>query len=88
MERADLPAFLFSDTPCQSIEGNIQQAGFGTSLECTTFAYRQVGACRDFDLFDPTEAVADFEYQIGFIFGFDGLTQNWFDLLYFISTNA
>ena len=62
--------FLFSDTPCQSIEGDIQQAGFGTSLKCTTFAYRQVGACWDFDLFDPTEAVADFEYQIGFVFGF------------------
>ena len=66
-----MPAFLFADTFCQGIEGDIQQAGFGTSLKCTTFAYRQVGACRDFDLFDPTEAVADFEYQIGFVFGFD-----------------
>lgn len=63
MERADLPAFLFSDTPCQGIEGDIQQAGFGASLKCTTFAYRQVGACRDFDLFDPAESVADFEYN-------------------------
>ena len=58
-----MPAFLFSDTPCQSIEGDIQQAGFGASLKCTTFAYRQVGACRDFDLFDPAEAVADFEHE-------------------------
>ena len=67
----EVARFLFSDTPCQSIEGDIQQAGFGASLKCTTFAYRQVGACWDFDLFDPTEAVADFEYQIGFVFGFD-----------------
>ena len=66
-----MPAFLFLDTLCQSIEGDIQQAGFGTGLECTAFAYRQVGACRDFDLFDPAESVADFEHQIGFVFGFD-----------------
>ena len=66
-----MPAFLFSDTPCQSIEGDIQQAGFGTGLKCTAFAHRQVGACRDFDLFDPAESVADFEYKIGFVFGFD-----------------
>ena len=70
-----MPAFLFSDTPCQGIEGDIQQSRFGASLKCTAFAHRQVGACRDFDLFDPAEAVADFEYQIGSVFGFDRATK-------------
>ena len=34
--------FLFSDTPRQSIEGDIQQARFGAGLKCTAFAHRQV----------------------------------------------
>ena len=70
-----MPAFLFSDTPCQGIEGDIQQAGFGTGLKCTAFAHRQVGTGGDFDLFDPAESVADFEYKIGFVFGFDGAAE-------------
>ena len=67
--------FLFSDTPCQSIEGDIQQAGFGTGLKCTTFAHRQVGAVGDVDLFDAVETTTSFEHQIGFVFGFDGAAE-------------
>ena len=67
--------FLLSESFFEGSDSDVEDSAFGIGLELVVAVDGEVRVCGDVDLFDPAEALADFEQQIGFVFGFDRVAE-------------